>query len=190
MNHTWKFFRAGGFDQVRLDSGADLAALDQLDQKLWVALACPTTGLEFDPKTLALIDIEKDGRIRAPELIAATKWACQSLKSSDDLLKGSASLPLSAINDSTPEGKQLLSSARQILTNLGRKDADAITVEETTDTAKIFAQTQFNGDGIIPADSTEDAGIKSVINDIIACLASETDRSGKPGISQAKVDQF
>ena len=117
MNHTWKFFRAGGFDQVRLDSGADLAALDQLDQKLWVALACPTTGLEFDPKTLALIDTEKDGRIRAPELIAATKWACQSLKIPDDLLKGSASLPLNAINDSTPEGKQLLSSARQILTD-------------------------------------------------------------------------
>ncbi len=69
-HHTWKFFRAGGFDQVRLETGADLMALDQLDQKLWVALACPTTGLEFD-KTLALIDTDKDGRIRAPELIAA-----------------------------------------------------------------------------------------------------------------------
>src|SRR6516164_545652 len=36
-HHSWKFFRAGGFDQVKLDSGADLMALDQLDQKLWVA---------------------------------------------------------------------------------------------------------------------------------------------------------
>lgn len=36
-NHIWKFFRAGGFDQVRIDTGADLLALDQLDQKLWVA---------------------------------------------------------------------------------------------------------------------------------------------------------
>ena len=53
-NHTWKFFRAGGFDQVRLEKGADLMALDQLDQKLWVALACPTSGLEFDKATLAL----------------------------------------------------------------------------------------------------------------------------------------
>ena len=32
--HRWSFFRAGGFDQVKLQSGADLAALDQLDQKL------------------------------------------------------------------------------------------------------------------------------------------------------------
>ena len=73
-NHLWKFFRAGGFDQVKLDSGADLTALDQLDQKLWVALACPTTGVEFDIRTLALIDTDKDGRVRVPEMIAATKW--------------------------------------------------------------------------------------------------------------------
>src|SRR5438477_10952770 len=85
--HTWKFFRAGGFDQVRLASGADLLALDQLDQKLWVALACPTTGLEFDSRTLALIDSDQDDRIRAPELIAAVKWVCALLKNPDDLLK-------------------------------------------------------------------------------------------------------
>src|SRR5215471_18812338 len=142
-NHSWKFFRAGGFDQVKLESGGDLLALDQLDQKLWVALACPTTGLEFDSKTLALIDTDKDGRIRAPELIAAVKWAGRCLKNPDDLLKSSPELPLSAINDQTPEGKQLLSSARQILANLGKKDAMVITLEDTADTAKIFVQTQF-----------------------------------------------
>jgi hypothetical protein len=38
---TGSFFRAGGCDQVRLESGADVLALDQLDQKLWVALASP-----------------------------------------------------------------------------------------------------------------------------------------------------
>jgi hypothetical protein len=190
MKHTWKFFRAGGFDQVRLDSAADLLALDQLDQKLWVALACPTTGLEFDLKTLALIDTDKDGRIRAGEIIAAARWACECLKNPDDLLKGSAELPLNAINDASPEGKQLLASARQVLINLGRKDALSITAEDTADTAKIFAQTQFNGDGIIPLDSTEDANTRNVINDIMTCLGAETDRSGKPGISQAKTDQF
>ena len=188
--HTWRFFRAGGFDQVRLDTGADLMALDELDQKLWVALACPTTGLEFDSKTLALIDTDKDGRIRAPELIAAVKWAGRCLKNPDDLLKSSPELPLSAINDQTPEGKQLLSSARQILTNLGKKDAAVITLEDTADTAKIFVQTQFNGDGIVPVESAEDEATQTVIKDIITCLGADTDRSGKPGISQAKADQF
>ena len=189
-SHTWKFFRAGGFDQVRLDSGADLAALDQLDQKLWVALACPTTGLEFDSRTLALIDSDNDGRIRPPELIAAAKWVCDLLKNPDDLLKSSPALPLGAINDTSPEGQQLLASARHILSTLGKRDATVITIEDTADTAKIFTQTQFNGDGIVPADSARDESTKAVINDIIACLGAEADRSGKPGVSQARADQF
>jgi hypothetical protein len=189
-NHTWRFFRAGGFDQVRLDSGADLVALDELDQKLWVALACPTSGLEFDSKTLSLIDTDKDGRIRVPELIAAVKWAANSLKSPDELLKGSPGLPLNSINEATPEGKQLLASARQILANLGEKDNSVITLEHTADTARIFAQTHFNGDGIVPAESAGDEATRAAINDILASLGPELDRSGKPGVSQAKVDQF
>jgi hypothetical protein len=188
--HKWTFFRAGGFDQVSLSSGADLAHLDELDQKLWVALACPTTGLEFDPKTLALVDTDKDGRIRAPELIAAAKWLTGLLKNPDDALKRSPSLPLAAINDATPEGRQLLSSARQILENLGKPEAAEITLEDTADTARIFAQTKFNGDGIVPADAAASEAVRSVIGDIIACLGADTDRSGKPGVSQARVDEF
>jgi hypothetical protein len=188
--HRWRFFRAGGFDQVRLDTGADLANLDQLDQKLWVALACPVRGLEFDSGTLELLDTDKDGRIRVPEILAAVKWACSVLKDPDVLAKPSATLSLSAISDATPEGKQLLASATQILVNLGKKDASSISLADTTDTARIFAETQFNGDGIVPAESAGDDATRTVIQDIIACLGAETDRSSKPGVSQAKVDAF
>ena len=189
-HHKWKFFRAGGFDQVKLETGADLANLDQLDQKLWVALACPTRGLEFDNRTLDLIDADKDGRVRAPEVIAATKWATGLLKTPDELLKGSPSLPLAAINDATPEGKQILSSAKQILANLGKADAAAIDLADTADTAKIFAATNFNGDGIIPVDAASDAVTKTVLGETLAAFGAETDRSGKPGINQAKADAF
>jgi hypothetical protein len=189
-SHIWKFIRAGGFDQVRLDTGADLLALDELDQKLWVALACPTTGLEFDAGTLALIDTDQDGRIRAPELIAALKWTGACLQSPGELLKGTADLPLSAINGATPEGRQVLAAARQILANLGKPEATVVTLEDTTDTARILAQTRFNGDGIIPPDAAEDPATAAVIADIIACLGAETDRGGTPGVSEAKVEQF
>jgi len=190
MAYAWKFFRAGGFDQVKLESGADLANLDQLDQKLWVALACPTRGLEFDSRTLDLIDADKDGRVRVPEIIAAAKWTTGLLKNPDELLKGSPSLPLDVINDANPEGKQILSSAREILRNLGKGDAKTIDLEDTADTAKIFAATNFNGDGIIPADAATDPAVQSVINDIITTGGSVTDRSGKPGINQAQADAF
>jgi len=188
--HTWKFFRAGGFDQVKLESGADLANLDQLDQKLWVALACPTRGLEFDNRTLDLIDTDKDGRVRVPEVIAAAKWATGLLKNTDEITKGSPILPLAAINDATPEGKQILASARQILINLGKADATGISIDDAADTVKIFAATTFNGDGIIPVDAAADEATKTLIGEIMACMGIENDRSGKPGVSQAKTDAF
>jgi hypothetical protein len=189
-SHAWKFFRAGGFDQVKLETGADLMNLDQLDQKLWVALACPTTGLEFDPKTAALVDTDKDGRIRAPELIAAVKWAGAMLKNPDDLVKRGDKLALSAINDATPEGKQLLASARQILANLGQKEATAISLADASDANKIFVNTVLNGDGIIIPESATDDVTKAVIADIMACFGTVNDRSGKPGIDQTKADAF
>lgn len=191
--HTWRFFRAGGFDQVKLETGADLLSLDQLDQKLWTALACPVTGLEFDKQTLALIDSDKDGRVRAPELITALKWAGSLLKDPDDLVKhaGADSLQLSTINESTAEGKTLAASARDILKNLGKKDATSISVADTADTAKILAQTAFNGDGVIvPESAGTNTELESLIKDIQATQGSCLDRSGKPGVDQARIDTF
>jgi hypothetical protein len=186
-NHIWKFFRAGGFNQVVIGSGADLLNLEQLDQKLWVALACPTTGVEFDKTTLALIDTDKDGRVRAPELIAAARWAAGLMKNPDDLLKGGATLRPSAINDATPEGKLIANFALQVL---GKGDQDEVTFDEAAAAATTFAAKPFNGDGIVPADCAGDAATKAVITDLINCLGADTDASGQPGISQAKVDQF
>jgi hypothetical protein len=188
--HKWRFARVGGFDQVRLETGADLLALDELDQKLWASLACPTRGLELDSKTLELIDSDGDGRIRVPEILAAVKWVGSVLKNADDVTKRAGALPLSAIDENTPEGAQLLASAKQILLNLGKPDATFVTAEDTADTVKIFAQTKFNGDGIIPVDSTDDERLKSVIKDVMECLGSELDRSGDPGITQEKTEQF
>ncbi len=185
--HKWMFFRAGGFNQVVLGSGADLLNLDQLDQKLWVALACPATGVEFDKATLALIDTDKDGRVRAPELIAAVKWAGALLKNPDDLLQGSPTLRPGAINDADPEGKLIVNFARQVL---GKTDSGEIVIDEAAAAAATFAAKPFNGDGIVPADSAGDDATKAVIADIINCLGADADASGQPGVSQARVDQF
>jgi hypothetical protein len=188
--HSWKFFRTGGLDQVALETADDLLHLEQLDQKLWVALSCPVKGLELDERTLALIDADHDGRIRAPELIAAVKWAAARLKNPADLLKGEAALPLAAINDATPEGRALVASARQVLGNLGRKDAATISVAESSDTAKIFASNSLNGDGVIPPEATEDPAVQALIRDIVATVGGVNDRTGSSGVTAEKIAQF
>ncbi|HQY04746.1 MAG TPA: hypothetical protein PLQ52_01650 [Lacunisphaera sp.] len=188
--HIWKFFRTGELDQVSLETGADLLNLEQLDQKLWVALSCPVKGLELDERTLAMIDTDGDGRIRVPELLAAIKWAAARLKEPGDLLKGSDTLPLAAINDATPEGKVLLASAKQVLGNLGKKAATAIAAADAADTARIFSASPLNGDGVIPPEATEDAEAQALIKDIIACTGGAADRTGSVGVTAAMVDTF
>lgn len=188
--HRWRFFRLGGFDQVRLDTADDLAHLHELDQKLWAALSCPVGGLEFDPRTLAMLDSDGDGRVRAPEILAAVKWVCSVLKDMRPLMAGSSSLPLAAINDSIPEGRLLLASARQIQNFLGREGSDAITVEDVAGTEALLHDSPFNGDGVVTPASARDQAMTALIKDIMACVGSVQDRGGAPGISAEQVEAF
>ncbi len=188
--HRWRFFRAGGVDQVRLDTGADILNLPQLDQKLWVALSCPTKGLEFDSRTLELLDGDGDGRVRAPEILAAVRWLDSVLKTADVLTTAQDGMPLAAIDAAKPEGKRVLASAQHILTSLGKGGATSITVADTTETARVFAGAKHNGDGVVPPDTIDDPVARQVADEVVACLGGEMDRSGRPGITAAKVDAF
>ncbi len=188
--HIWSFSSVGGVKRVNLESGQDLHALEHLDQKLWTALSCPVQGLEIDQRTLDLIDTDKDGRIRVPEVIAAVKWILSVINNPDDLLKQETTMPLSVINQNTEEGKSLYASARQILQNLGAADAQQLSATQTSDTTAIFAKTKFNGDGIITPESCETDEQKKLLKDIMSCMGSDKDRSGKKGASEERINQF
>jgi hypothetical protein len=188
-SHRWRFFRAGGADQVSIESGADLVHLGALDPKLWVALACPVHGLEADERTLQLIDVDGDGRIRAPELIAAAQWATQMVVDPDVLLRG-GDLPVAAINGATEEGARIAAAARAVLRNLGKADAPTVSVADTMQTAAVFAATPFNGDGIIPVEQIGDATLRTVAEEIVAHEGAVTDFSGLVGIDAATVAAF
>ncbi len=189
-SHRWRFFRTGGLDQVRIERGADLEHLEHLDQKLWVALACPVKGLEFDERTLALIDSDGDARVRASEVIAAVAFCKARLKSLDSLIARAAELPLSAIDPAKPDGAATLTTAQGILSDLGKADAANIGLGDIADTSAIFAQTRFNGDGVIIPTSTDDAALTSVIADAVKVTGGKPDRSAITGVDQAQIDTF
>ncbi|MDP3928324.1 MAG: hypothetical protein Q8R57_04835 [Bacteroidota bacterium] len=188
--HIWRFETIGGVRRVNLNSGADLVALESLDQKLWTALSCPVNGLEIDPHTLQLIDTNQDEQIRVPEILAAVKWVLGILKDPNDLLVGSNRMPLNSINEKSEKGREILASARIILKNLGKSEQEYIELEDTIDSVQIFAGTAFNGDGIITVDSTSKTDLQKAIQDIIACMGSVQDRGGKEGIDEPKISTF
>lgn len=188
--YQWRFFRSGGFDQVRIETVDDLRHLGELDQKLWSVLACPTSGLEFDTRTLQLLDSDGDGRIRVPEILAATQWVCTVLKDPEVLFRGVDGLPLAAIDADHAEGAKLLATARKVLDYVGKVDADAVGVADVADTTRLFAPEHFNGDGIVPAEITADAELGRTIALIIDGFGAAEDRSGKPGVDQERVTAF
>lgn len=189
-NYEWSFSSVGGVKRVNFDSGRDILALEQLDQKLWTVLSCPTNGLEIDAVTLELIDDDKDGHIKVTEILAAIKWIGSIINNPDDLMEQNAVFPLSAINENSAEGKILMASAKNILKNLGRSDLETLTVEETSDRVKIFKGTAFNGDGIITEDSCPTDELKNLLKDIISCMGSTMDRGGKDGIDTEFLTKF
>jgi hypothetical protein len=188
--HTWHFFRAGGFDQVQLDSGRDLQELDKLDQKLWVALACPIDNVNFDAKTLSLIDTDRDRRIRVTELLSAVRWTVTNLYNPDDLITEDKPFFVSSINSGSEEGRLLRDAALNAALALGKKESDPLSIDEIEAVEEKLARNAFNGDGVITEDVSQDPEEQNVIKQIIASLGAVNDRSGKPGINAEKVEMF
>src|SRR5438552_3509706 len=132
--HRWQFFRAGAVDQVTLRDGFDLLSLSELDQKLWVALAMPTTGIDVDAATLALLDANKDGRIRVQDILGAIAEIKRVFKSPSEILTSSDEVSLSAIADD-----KVVAAAKRMLADLGKKDATEISIDDTIKVTAAFA---------------------------------------------------
>lgn len=189
--HRWQFVRCGGVDQVTIRDGADIAALGTLDQKLWVALACPVDGLRIDAKTLALVDLDQDGRIRVPDLLGTIKWLEEGLCDLDVLVERGETLALSAIHNGTQIGEDILIAAQRVLDEQGQSSGknSKISLSQVQSYEQQFAARRYNGDGILIPDGQE-AAIGKLIEEIMATHGSVIDRSGKPGVDQARIDAF
>jgi len=153
--HPWRFFRAGGFDQVQLDTAADLLALGELDQKLWVALSCPVKGIEFDTRSLQFIDSDNDGHVRAPELLSAIAWAHSRLSNPDVLVQKCDGVPIAQIRDDDEAGKLIKAAALVLAQELGKTESDVLTVFEASaaqlsHTARALAAWEAAGRDALP----------------------------------------
>lgn len=191
QQHEWQFFRAGGVDQVAIRTGADIAHIGQLDQKLWVALACPTRGIEFDSATLDMIDVEADGRIRAPELIAACQWAVAHVTDPDVLVSGSDVLTLAHIRSDTEQGAAMLDEARRILALAGNEGADSVSLADVQQRLASLNAMTFNGDGVLnPATLGDYPELAALAQRIMQAYGEVKGVDGQAGLGRAQLDNF
>jgi hypothetical protein len=188
-HHIWRFFRSGGFDQVRLETADDLRHLSELDPKLWTVLNCPTTGLEFDARTAALLDADGDGQIRVPEILAAVKWSCERLVDAGILFQNQG-LPLAAIADHDAEGAGIKAAAMTVLQYMGKSSDDALEVADLSDITRLFSPDYFNGDGVVVAELSNEADVRQLIHEVLDTQGGSPDRSGVNGVTSASVAAF
>lgn len=186
--YKWEFDNIGGASRVRISKGEDIRHLAELDPKMWTVLSCPVKGLEIDDKSLAYIDNDADGKIRVNDIIATAEWMTGALKNADLLLEGKDHIDIEQFADNE-SGRKLHDSAKQILGNLS-KEGSVISLTDTSDSAAIFAQTRFNGDGVITEATAEDADDKAAIAAAVASFGGVADRSGVQGVNAEMIENF
>ena len=138
--YDWKYSVVGGVTRVNIESGEDIAHLKELDQKLWTVLSCPVKGLEFDEKTLQLMDLDGDGKIRVNEMVAAAEWLKKVLRSMEYLLEGKDHIDFADIQAETEEGQKVMEAANLILAKLEKSDQTGIALADVNEYMSIFEE--------------------------------------------------
>ena len=139
QGYNWKFSTVGGVTRVNIETGEDIAHLDELDKKLWTVLSCPVKGLEFDERTLTLMDTDKDGKLRVHEVQAAAEWLKHVLVDMNYLIEKSDTVEFCEISDTTDEGKEVLAAARLILGKLGL-EKESISLKDVQDYMAVYEE--------------------------------------------------
>ena len=185
----WHCQRMGGTDQAMLSTMEELRHLREFDPKLWGALSCPATGLEFDKRTLELLDTDNDLRIRMPEILDAVDWLCERVNDTADIPNEPKEMALSAINEENEAGKRLKTTAQSILKTLG-SEAESISPEQVRQAAETAAEQDFNGDGILPPFAGMDDDVKAFVEAGLSVVGGVKDCSGVAGMNKELGEAF
>ena len=92
--HLWRFVQNGGLIQPQISTIDDVLNIENLDPKMWTALACPVSGLEFSEETLTLLDSDKNGRVRIPEIISVINYIKKYFSNPQVIMTEGDSIPI------------------------------------------------------------------------------------------------
>lgn len=189
--HDFRFMQNGGLIQAQISTIDDVLSLRDLDPKMWTALACPVQGLEFSEETLSVLDSDRNGRVRQPEILEAVEYIRKYFARPDVIMQKGEAIPLDALGTQPFDcGHSPLDSAKSVLEILGKPDATQITLDDLAGNDRLFAPDVHNGDGVLPPECANDDAVAAVISDIISVTGGTDDISGVRGITRAQTEEF
>lgn len=189
--HQWLYSQNGGLIQVQISTIDDVLNLKDLDPKQWTALSCPVKGLEFNEETLQILDSDKNGRVRVPEILDAVEYIRKYFKRPEIIMNPGDTIPLAALGEEPFAcGHSPLDSAKAVLEILDKQDAFELSLDDININEKLFSPGVINGDGVLPPECVKEEEVAAVVKDIIDCTGGTDDISGVKGINRAQFEEF
>lgn len=186
MSTPLVYRRYGGSLQVHLPTFDALVEAIRIPETQWIATACPLTGLRVDPRFLALVDSDNNGRIRVAELREAVEYTARMLRYRKGADSGSEVLELEALSD---QAAHLREAARLLLEALKSEDRTRISLAQVRASEESLRAAGRNGDGIV-APSFFAESLRATATRLMACFPEEKNRAGQPGLSVPMIQRF
>jgi hypothetical protein len=186
MTRSLVYRRYGGSLQVSIPSFEVLVEAIRIPETQWLATACPVEGLNCDPRFLAFVDTDKNGRIRVTEVRAAVEHAAKLLKSYRGADAASDVLELDALSD---EGVKLREVAGILLETLKVEDRTRISLEQVRASEKALLAAGQNGDGIV-APVFLPVPLRPLAEKLMASFPEVKNRSGQAGVDLPMLQRF
>ncbi|MFO0723446.1 MAG: hypothetical protein U1E65_06680 [Myxococcota bacterium] len=184
MASTFVFKDYRGLVQLRLGSADDLEHVHDLDPARWSSTSVPVDQLLCDPKFLANIDADKNGRVRVREVQAAHSWAKSLLKNRARLVERTDTITLADLDASNADAARLKALAEQRI-----KGSGSISLAQIREFHASYAKKFPNGDGVVTPAQVTDADL-SAFTATVAKSHSAPDLSGDAGVDAAQLEAF
>lgn len=153
----------------------------------WIALACPTVGLNLDKRFLAFLDDDDNGRVRVEELLRHIAWVDRMLRNKTGCERGSDVL---ALEDLSSDGADLRKSALLLLQNLDADDRSCISLAQVQRKEEALKASGSNGDGVVAPGAIADESLRRLADDVVAYAPGRLDASGEAGVDRAGLAEF
>lgn len=184
MSRTLTLRRFAGSLMLDLTCFEDLKAAIEIPEALWVAIACPTSGMKCDPRFLELLDADGNKRIRVKEVKEAVAFVQKHFHTFAGCDAGSDVLMLSHL---TREADVLRQAAVLLLDLLASEEDE---VHERLSLAQLRAglerlsAAEHFGEGLLTQQAVA-SELKEVHLQLTQLFPDTFNRHGKPAISRA-----
>ena len=188
QKHLMTYSSVGGNYQLLIRNFEDLRFVLELDEAFWALNCIDINSLRMDRRFLNFVDGNNDGKIRTDEIREAVRFFLKYIKEGKGFETGSRTLELGSINEET--GASLLESAKLILKNLGKVDADTLSLDELRNDKGIRSRSSNNGDGVVTPDPELPEALNERIALVMKTAGAADDASGAKGVNAALLDKF